>query len=144
MNFSDEITDLELTHHSPGAASLRDRMLEARWEDLSVRDSIEFFNELLRLDEELPRLLDERADVVPRRLRGDVRTGHRQDQISKAHILCNLSIQATVSDLTALVRESYQDLDTRNMAARILWRRSDAAVAFSRGRLASFVALGPK
>ncbi len=126
-DFWDSVRAVESTRERTQATSLRDKMLAAQWGNLSTRDSIEFFNELLRLDELFPGLLAERADAALRSVWGDSRTSYKQDQVSKAQILYSLASHISVEDLLSVLRDTHQDLDTRNAAIRILWERSDAS-----------------
>ncbi len=125
-DFWDEVRALEGGRDRSAATDLRDRMVGTPWSEMSFRDSVEFFNELLRLEEVFPGLLVEVAGSVLEKLERDSRCGLRQDQLSKASVLYSLSSQVAVQTLLSLGRCNRQDLDTRNAAVRIVWQREDA------------------
>ena len=120
-DFWDQMRQVEYSRDRDAAGDLLNRMLEAPWHSLSNRDSIEFFNELLRLEELCPGLLRSESSAVLARIRSDFRSCHRQDQISKAVIVDMLAAALTSEDLLALARDQRQDLDTREAAVRQLW-----------------------
>ena len=111
------------------AERVRDRILETDFRRLSTRDSIELCNELLRLEELFNGLIAERADLVLEMIKNDARRNSRQDQMSKAHVLYAVSDRASVPELLRILHDTRQDLDTRNAALRILWKRDDVGDA---------------
>jgi hypothetical protein len=98
-------------------------MLSASWDSLSLRDSIEFFSVLLRLEVLFPGILIERSNNVLNKITSDHRSGYRQDSISKAVIIEKLADAVRTDELLVISKDARQDLDTRNIALRILWNR---------------------
>jgi hypothetical protein len=125
-DFWNQISELESLPRRERASELQALMLATPWDSLSETDKIEFFNELLRLEELFPGVVADNPVEVLTKIASDHRQGHRQDQISKAAILGKVSDVAPLSHLLSLVQDENQDLDTRNLAIRKAWNRRSA------------------
>jgi len=95
---------------------------------LSKRDSIEFFTivlSLLELSARKADILREFAPLLMATIMRDDRQGLRQDHLSKAQIIHDLSNLELISDqyLFDLSSNKSQDLDARNAAMLCLWGR---------------------
>ena len=77
-DFWERIDDLKDGRDSSKAAALMAELLAAPWDSLSGRDTIEYFTEVLRLEETVPGTLGSASEAVYQRIASDRERGYRQ------------------------------------------------------------------